>query len=44
MENLVVSERVLLIFSFKSFILSGLTFSSLINFEFIFCIWCYEVF
>ena len=35
-----MSERVLLMFSFKSFILSGLKFSSLIQFEFIFCIWC----
>ena len=35
-----MSKSVLPMFSSKSFIMSGLTFRSLIHFELIFCVWC----
>ena len=35
-----MSKSVLPMFSYKSFTVSGLTFRSLIHFEFIFCVWC----
>ena len=35
-----MSKNVLPMFSSKSFIVSGFTFRSLIDFEFIFCAWC----
>ena len=38
--DVILSESVLPMFSSKSFIVSGLTFRSLIHFEFIFCVWC----
>ena len=39
-----VSKSFLPMFFSKSFIISGLTFKSLIHFEFIFCVWCQRVF
>ena len=35
-----MSSSVLPLFSFKSFIVSGLTYRSLIHFEFNLCVWC----
>ena len=35
-----MSKSVLPMFSSESFIVSGITFRSLIHFEFIFCVWC----
>ena len=35
-----MSSSVLPMFSSKSFIVSGLTFRSLIHFEFNLCVWC----
>ena len=39
-----MSESVLPMFSSKSFIVSGLTFRSLIHFWVYFCVWCQKVF
>ena len=38
-----MSKSILPMFSSRSFIVSGLTFKSLIYFEFFFCIWCKKV-